>query len=110
MAPGLRELKKQRTREAIQEAALALIKRHWYDATTCEQIARRSRVSSATFFRYFPTKEDVVLQDEYDPLISEMVARRPARERPVTAVRRALADALGGLDTESMRVCASEAS
>ncbi len=104
MAPGLRELKKQRTREAIQEAAIGLIQEHGYDETTCEQIAAAAGISPATFFRYFPTKEDVVLQDEYDPMISEMVALRPARERPVTAVRRALAEALGSLDAEEMRV------
>jgi AcrR family transcriptional regulator len=104
MAPGLRELKKQRTRQAIQEAALELIKKHGYDATTCEQVAAAAGVSPATFFRYFPTKEDVVLQDDYDPLMSQLVATRPAEEPPVTAVRRALADALGGLDDEEWRV------
>jgi AcrR family transcriptional regulator len=104
MAPGLREQKKQRTRESIQEAALALIQEHGYDATTCEQIATAAGVSPATFYRYFPTKEDVVLQDDYDPLMSELVAARPAQEPPVTAVRRALAQAMGGLDAEEWRI------
>lgn len=100
--PGLRELKKQRTRVAIQAAALELIARVGYDATTCEQIAAAAEVSPATFFRYFPTKEDVVLQDDYDPLMAAAVAARPARERPIQAVRRALGATLGQLPDHEM--------
>jgi AcrR family transcriptional regulator len=100
--PGLRELKKQRTRVAIQEAALTLIAQDGYDATTCEQIAAAAEVSPATFFRYFPTKEDVVLRDDYDPLMAAAVAARPARERPFLAVRRALAETVGQLPDHEM--------
>ncbi len=100
--PGLRALKKQRTRAAIQGAALELIARQGYDATTCEQIAAAAEVSPATFFRYFPTKEDVVLQDDYDPLMAAAVAARPDRERPFEAVRRALAETLAQLPDEEM--------
>lgn len=99
---GLRELKKQRTRAAIQRAALELVSRQGYEATTCEQIAAAAEVSPATFFRYFPTKEDVVLRDDYDPLLSAAVAARPAREGPVRAVRRALAETLGALPEQEM--------
>ncbi len=89
--PSLRQLKKQRTREAIVDAALRLFREHGYAATTCDQIAEAAGVSPATFFRYFPTKEDVVLQDDYDALIVAMVAARPAEEPPVVAVRKAMA-------------------
>ena len=89
---GLRERKKERTREAIQRAALSLITTLGYDSMTCEQIAAAAEVSSATLFRYFATKEDIVLQDGYDPLIAEAVRARPAREDPLTAVRRGFAD------------------
>ena len=89
---GLRERKKERTRQAIQRAALSLITTRGYDAMTCEQIAAAAEVSSATLFRYFATKEDIVLQDGYDPLIAEAVRARPAREDPLTAVRRGFAD------------------
>ena len=89
---GLRERKKERTREAIQRAALSLITSRGYDAMTCEQIAAAAEVSPATLFRYFATKEDIVLQDDYDPLIAQAVRARPAHEDPLTAVRRGFAD------------------
>lgn len=85
--PGLRERKKARTRRQIQETALRLIVAHGYDATTVERIAEESEVSVSTFFRYFPTKEDVVFQDDYDPiLLARLEAEDPA-EGPVQAFR-----------------------
>jgi AcrR family transcriptional regulator len=51
-------------------------------------------VSPATFFRYFPTKEDVVLTDDYDALLVELLRSRPAGEAPLEAVRRAMAAGL----------------
>jgi len=90
--PGLRELKKQRTRWAIQEHALRLIARQGYEATTVEQIAAAAEISPSTFFRYFPTKEDVVIADDYDPMIVAALAARPAEEGPITACRGAMRD------------------
>src|SRR3954462_1244777 len=104
VSPSLRELKKQRTRIAIQEAALALIVRQGYNATSCEQIAAAAEVSPATLFRYFPTKEDIVMQDDYDPLMAAAVAARPARERPVHAVRQALKEPLAQLPDHEMSI------
>lgn len=89
---GLRERKKERTREAIQREALRLIADHGYDAMTCEQIASAAEVSAATLFRYFATKEDIVLQDSYDPMIADAVRARPFDEDPLTAMRRGFAD------------------
>lgn len=102
----LRERKKERTREAIQREALRLIASQGYAATTCEQIAEAAEVSPATLFRYFPTKEDLVLHDVYDPMIAAGVRARPARESPLTAVRRAVGTALDsvlGTDLEQVR-------
>ena len=99
---GLRELKKERTREAIQLAALHLIDEQGYEATTCEQIAAAAEVSPATLFRYYPTKEDIVLQDVYDPLIAEAVRARPATESPLTAVRRGFAGAMAAVYEEDL--------
>lgn len=59
--PGLREQHKQRTRTAIREEALRLISEHGYAKTTVEQIAEAAGVSHTTFFRYFPTKEQVIV-------------------------------------------------
>jgi AcrR family transcriptional regulator len=102
----LRERKRVRTREAIQREALALIARQGYDATTCEQIAAAAEVSSATLFRYFATKEDIVLQDVYDPMIAAAVLARPPGEPALTAVRRGLAQAFAQVyasDLETIR-------
>ncbi|MFF7978191.1 TetR/AcrR family transcriptional regulator [Streptomyces sp. NPDC007901] len=77
---GLRERKKIKTREAIRSATYALVEEQGYDATTIEQIAERAEVSPSTVFRYFPTKEDIVLTDEYDPLMVEELRSRPGDE------------------------------
>ncbi|MFE7900728.1 TetR/AcrR family transcriptional regulator [Streptomyces sp. NPDC057424] len=79
---SLRERKKIKTRIAIRDATYALIKEQGYDATTVEQIAERAEVSPSTVFRYFPTKEDIVLTDEYDPLVEDLLRARP-RDEPV---------------------------
>src|SRR5690606_14406568 len=63
-APGLRERKKIKTRRAIRAAMYALVEEQGYEATTVEQIAERADVSPSTVFRYFPTKEDILLTDE----------------------------------------------
>jgi len=102
--PGLRERKKQKTRSAIQREAMRLFQEQGYDATTVEQIAEAAEVSQSTFFRYFPTKEDVVLLDDYDPVIAKMIAERPADEPPVTAIRKAMTEAIGVVFVEDQEL------
>jgi AcrR family transcriptional regulator len=85
--PGLRERKKAKTRAAIQEQALRLFGEQGYEATTVEEIADAAEVSPSTFFRYFPTKEDVVLYDALDPVLLEAFAAQPAELSPVAAFR-----------------------
>jgi AcrR family transcriptional regulator len=97
---GLRERKKIKTREAIRTATYALVKEQGYDATTVEQIAERAEVSPSTVFRYFPTKEDIVLTDEYDPLMLEELRARPADEPWMDSVRHVLRIANEGLMTQ----------
>lgn len=84
---GLRERKKIKTREAIRTATYALIREQGYDATTIDQIADRAEVSPSTVFRYFPTKEDIVLTDEWDPILVAELRARPADEPWPEAVR-----------------------
>jgi AcrR family transcriptional regulator len=96
-AGGLRERKKARTRAAIQHEALRLFRDHGYGATTVEQIADAAEVAVSTLFRYFPAKEDLVLSDEYDPLIIEAFRGQRADLRPVEALRGALRSVMGGL-------------
>jgi AcrR family transcriptional regulator len=95
--PGLRERKKAKTRAAIQAHALRLFREHGYNATTIEQIIAAADVSESTLFRYFPTKEDLVLQDDYDPLILEALASQPSDVAPIPALRAALAVVFAGL-------------
>jgi AcrR family transcriptional regulator len=87
---GLRERKKLKTRAAIREHALRLIRAQGYAATTVEQIAAAAEVSPSTFFRYFPTKEDAVLYDPYDPLLAEAFRAQPDDLRPLPALRGAI--------------------
>ena len=101
-SPGLRERKKAKTRAAIQAAALALFERQGYQATTVDQIAAMADVSQSTFFRYFPTKEDVVLLDRYDPLMLAALRAQPAELGPIVALRRTLRSVLGALPPDEL--------
>ena len=87
---GLRERKKARTRAAIREHALRLFRENGYQRTTVEQIAAAAEVSPSTFFRYFPTKEDLVLQDDMDTRMIEAFERQPSDLSPLSAVRAAV--------------------
>ena len=97
---GLRERKKIKTRLAIQEHALRLFREHGYEKTTVEQIAEAAEVSPSTFFRYFPTKEDVVLFDVLDPMLIESFRRQPASLSPVGALRAAMHEVLTSMPPE----------
>jgi AcrR family transcriptional regulator len=90
---SLRERKKARTRASLREHALRLFREQGYQATTVEQIAAAAEVSPSTFFRYFPTKEDVVLQDDMDTRMVEAFARQPPELGPIAAARAAVREA-----------------
>jgi AcrR family transcriptional regulator len=91
---GLRERKKARTRAAIRQHALRLFREQGYQATTVEQIAAAAEVSPSTFFRYFPTKEDVVLRDDMDDRLLEAFERQPASLTPLAALRAAIREGI----------------
>jgi AcrR family transcriptional regulator len=90
---SLRERKKARTRASLREHALRLFREQGYQATTVEQIAAAAEVSPSTFFRYFPTKEDVVLQDDMDTRMVEAFERQPRELSPIAAARAAMREA-----------------
>jgi AcrR family transcriptional regulator len=98
--PGLRERKKAKTRASIREHALRLFREQGYAATRVEQIAEAAEVSPATFYRYFPTKEDVVLQDDLDVLTLDALEAQPSGLSPLAAVRAAVAEARAGFTEE----------
>jgi len=98
--PGLRERKKARTRATIQACAMRLFREQGYDATTIEQIIEAADVSETTLFRYFPAKEDLVLQDGYDPLLIAAFQAQPSQLAPVAALRAAFAAAFAGMTAD----------
>jgi AcrR family transcriptional regulator len=97
---GLRERKKAKTRAAIRQHALRLFREQGYTATTVEQIAEAAEVSPATFYRYFPTKEDVVLQDDFDVLAMDVFEAQPPGLTAIAAMRAAVGQALASLTPE----------
>jgi len=97
---GLRELKKTRTRASIREHALRLFREQGYTATTVEQIAAAAEVSPSTFFRYFPTKEDVIWQDDMDTRMVEAFERQPPELSPIAAMRAAVREMMASYTEE----------
>ncbi|AIA03365.1 TetR family transcriptional regulator [Streptomyces noursei] len=89
---GLRERKKQRTRDALIRAALELFTERGYEATTIDEIAEAVDVSQRTFFRYFANKQDVVfaVQDMVEARFLQELRARPADEPPLSALRGAV--------------------
>jgi AcrR family transcriptional regulator len=99
---GLRERKKAKTRAAIQAHALRLFEQHGYAATTVDQIADAAEVSQSTFFHYFPTKEDVVLHDRFDPLLIAAFLAQPPEVAPVAALRNTMREVFGAMPADEL--------
>ena len=86
---GLRERKKLRTRADLSDAAFRLFAERGFDETTIEDIVEQVEVSPRTFFRYFDSKEDVVIGffDDLGLELRAMLAARPPEEPSFTALR-----------------------
>ncbi|TCJ94488.1 TetR family transcriptional regulator [Nocardia alba] len=94
---SLRERKKERTRRRIRVEAFALFREQGYNATTIEQIAAAADVSPSTFFRYFPTKEQLVVADDLDALLYEAIAAQPRGLHPFVVLRAATIEVFAAL-------------
>ncbi|MFF3558591.1 TetR/AcrR family transcriptional regulator [Streptomyces sp. NPDC002574] len=96
---GLRERKKQRTRDALVRAAVELFVAKGYDGTTVDEIAAAVDVSQRTFFRYFAGKEEVALalEDTVEDAYVTAVAARPPGEPPFEALHAALVASWDGI-------------
>ncbi|MFC0435649.1 TetR/AcrR family transcriptional regulator [Kutzneria buriramensis] len=89
---ALRELTRQAVRARIAEAAMALFVANGYERTTVDHVAESVGMSARSVFRYFPTKEDMVVGhlDEVGVKIADALEARPTTESAWTAVRHAL--------------------
>ncbi|HLH68929.1 MAG TPA: TetR family transcriptional regulator [Candidatus Dormibacteraeota bacterium] len=89
---GLAERKRQAVRDHLSEVALQLLTDREFDAVTIDEIAAAAGISRRTFFRYFPSKEEVVLGflDRMGRLLRDAIVARPPEEPPLQAVHTAL--------------------
>lgn len=99
-ATGLRERKKQRTRQAIADAAIAMFLEHGFDQVSVVAVAAAAEVSKPTLFKHFPTKEDLVMHvlADHEDELARAVRERPAGESPLAALRRHHLDGLAARD------------
>jgi len=98
---GLRELKKEQTRQLIADTAWRLFADRGFDQVTVAEVAREAQVAEATVFNYFATKEDLFYWrlEAFGTRLADAISARPAGEPVLAAFRRALM-AEGGLLTQ----------
>lgn len=93
---GLRERKRAAAMYRIQSVALDLFEQRGFDAVTVEEIAEASVVSPSSIYRYFGTKEQVILWDEFDPMLGDHIAAAMSDDVPLVGFRREI---MATLDT-----------
>ncbi|MFT3711444.1 MAG: helix-turn-helix domain-containing protein [Archangium sp.] len=97
-AQDLRERRKNSAMLRVQEAAIALFEKKGFDAVTMDDVAREADVGVASVYRWFSTKENLIIWDEYDPdLIDSIRVQLIIVDKPVAAVLRALIDGIGAV-------------
>jgi AcrR family transcriptional regulator len=102
-APGLRERKKQRTRELIASEAVRLFGERGYHATTVADIAAAAEVSERTVFTYFATKEDILFADHSDfrDRLAAVLEQRPPGASALDTLRDFVVENLAAIDEPS---------
>src|ERR687888_762867 len=107
--PGLRERKKERTRQAIAEAAHRLFRERGFDAVTVAQVAREAEVSEGTVFNYFRTKEDLFYgqMETFEAALLAAVRERPAGESALAAFRTFVLERSRGLPERAEVIAAA---
>jgi AcrR family transcriptional regulator len=100
---GIRERKKQRTRQALRQAAVQLFLERGFEATTIADITEAADVAPRTFFSYFQTKEDVVLDEAAQRFAKAQTTlqQRPKDEPLLAAFRRAALEIAADIQTQS---------
>jgi AcrR family transcriptional regulator len=103
---GLRARKKAAAMRQIQRSALALFRERGFDSVRIEEVAAAAEVSPSTVYRYFGTKEGLVLRDEFDErILTTMVDHLQGGDDPWIALGRALAvhgpEHFGDLEADS---------
>ncbi|WP_431975417.1 TetR/AcrR family transcriptional regulator [Micromonospora haikouensis] len=93
--PSLRERKRERTRQAIVDAAVDLFERHGYEGTTIADIAAAAEIGTRTFFSYFASKEELLFPESDARVVAAIaaIASRKPGDRPADLLVRALRDA-----------------
>jgi AcrR family transcriptional regulator len=99
---GLRERKKRQTRQHIQSVAFRLFAENGYANTTTDQIAQTAEIAIGTLFRYFPTKEDLVLYDFTDALAIETFNTQTANNEVYSALSDNLRQLIDNLNPEEI--------
>lgn len=92
----------QITHSALRDAALELFVTHGYSATSTASIAERAGVSEMTLFRHFPTKDALLLDDPFDPVMADAVRDRPSDEPPLQALTRGIGEAWREIDAAEL--------
>ncbi|TIC87720.1 TetR family transcriptional regulator [Nocardioides sp. GY 10113] len=102
---GRREAHKAATRRALQDAATRLFAAQGFNGTTVQQIADAAGVTERTFFRYFGSKDELLVDLILGglPLLQAAIAARPAGEAPLAAVKGALIDTVSAVMDDERR-------
>ena len=99
-------MKAARTRESIVDAALSLYEKQGYDETTMEEIAAAAEVGTSTLYRYFPTKDQILLDGIMtgDSVLAGYLAARPEAEDIETALGEAINDFFVEAESHEQRI------